>query len=435
MGEGGNSAPGGAANDGGAAGDGSGGTSIVADLIEQGEGVASMPRSVVDSEGNVTAVWVQYDDAASTVRSIWANRYEVGTGWGAAEMIESEDMNADSPLLAVHEDGTVIAVWRQDWNGMPRYGIRSNRYLPGVGWEGDVSVMGNSDAGASAESGPGQLVMDPSGNAWVAWTLYRWDGNSTTVMVSHYSADGGWDRTDPMDMSSWIGLDPKIALDSAGTPMVVWYQSVTEGVFASRLEPAGTWETPVPIETTPLSGSAHTPKIGFLPDDSALAVWHNSGLPGISFNQYDPTAGWGESNTIVEPDPVATSADSVQLAFDGSGNAMAIWTRYHSALIGSYYVSGAGFQEPAIVALELDNYSEQLAFYSNGDALAVWNRFGASNSYDIWRSRHVAGAGWDTPTTVNPILNGSSEPCVVIDAADIATVIWVQSGSIYGLRF
>ena len=130
-----------------------------------------------------------------------------------------------------------------------------------------------------------------------------------------------------------------------------------------------------------------------------------------------------------------TSADSVQLAADGNGNAMAVWTRYHSALVASYYVAGSGFQEPAVVAPELDNYSERVAFYSDGDALAVWNRFGSSNSYDIWGSRHVVGAGWDAPATVNPVPNGSSEPRVVIDGADIATVLWVQSGSIYGLRF
>ena len=46
---------------------------------------------------------------------MWANRYLPGSGWGTAELIETEDLgDAEFPQIAVDPDGNAIAVWYQD---------------------------------------------------------------------------------------------------------------------------------------------------------------------------------------------------------------------------------------------------------------------------------------------------------------------------------
>ena len=102
----------------------------VATLVEiDNTGSASSPQMAVDGTGNATAVWYQDDGLWN---NIWANRYEVGTGWGTATLIETSDSgDAYFPQVAVDDSGNAIAVWYQD-DGL-RNNIYSNRYVVGTG--------------------------------------------------------------------------------------------------------------------------------------------------------------------------------------------------------------------------------------------------------------------------------------------------------------
>ena len=59
-----------------------------AQLIETDAEIAAAPQVAVDGSGNAVAVWEQYD---GTRYNIWSNRYVVGAGWGDAELIETDD--------------------------------------------------------------------------------------------------------------------------------------------------------------------------------------------------------------------------------------------------------------------------------------------------------------------------------------------------------
>ena len=57
---------------------------------------AQFPKMAVDLHGDAIAVWQQGDSAG--VLSIWANRYDVGSGsWGTATLIESNSGVATKP--------------------------------------------------------------------------------------------------------------------------------------------------------------------------------------------------------------------------------------------------------------------------------------------------------------------------------------------------
>ena len=66
----------------------------------------------MDSAGIALAVWQQFD---GTRVDIWSNRYVAGTGWGNAELIETDNAgNASTPQIAVDNVGNALTVWHQD---------------------------------------------------------------------------------------------------------------------------------------------------------------------------------------------------------------------------------------------------------------------------------------------------------------------------------
>jgi hypothetical protein len=78
----------------------------------------------MDGSGNAVAVWYQND---GTHYNIWSNRYVVGTGWGAAELIEAYDSDsAYKPDVVMDSAGNAIAVWSQTAGSDSD--IWSNRY-------------------------------------------------------------------------------------------------------------------------------------------------------------------------------------------------------------------------------------------------------------------------------------------------------------------
>jgi len=86
-------------------------------------GTTTAPRIAADPAGNAIAVWNRQD--TSTI-NVWANRYKAGTGWGAAELLETTLDYAFNPQIAIDAAGNAMAVWTQ-FDGT-RYNIWSNRF-------------------------------------------------------------------------------------------------------------------------------------------------------------------------------------------------------------------------------------------------------------------------------------------------------------------
>ena len=95
-----------------------------ATLIEtENAGRAIFPQIAVDATGQALAVWTQSD---GTQFDIWANRYTVGTGWGTAQLLETNAGHASEPQIAVDATGQALAVWEQ--HDGTRDSIWANRY-------------------------------------------------------------------------------------------------------------------------------------------------------------------------------------------------------------------------------------------------------------------------------------------------------------------
>jgi hypothetical protein len=201
----------------------------VAALIETENGNASYPQVAMDHSGNAIAVWMQ---DLGTHWDIWANRYTAGSGWGTAALIETEAVLNDAfPQVAVDPSGNAIAVWQQ--SDGTRVNIWANRYTTGSGW-GAAALIETDDLGDA--SGP-QIAMDPSGNAIAVWQ--QSDGTRNNIWARRYAAASGWGTAALIETDDLGGAaGAQVAMDHGGFAIAVWYQSdgSRDNILANRFQ-------------------------------------------------------------------------------------------------------------------------------------------------------------------------------------------------------
>ncbi len=188
---------------------------------------AYYPQVALDPSGNAVAVWQQSD---GTRHNIWANRYIVGSGWGTARLIETDNEgSAWYPQAAVDASGNAVVVWRQ-LDGS-RYNIWANRYDVGSGW-GTAQLIETEDAGSAYDP---QVALDGSGNAVAVWR--QWDGTSNNIWANRYVVGSGWGTAQLIETdNAGYAYYPQVAVDASGNAVAVWvqYDGTQESIWANH---------------------------------------------------------------------------------------------------------------------------------------------------------------------------------------------------------
>ena len=188
----------------------------IAELVETDNSSAMNPKVGVDGSGNAIAVWIQYDDPGV---NIWSNLYVAGTGWGTAELIETDNSSsASEQQIGVDDSGNAVAVWIQYDD--PGINIWSNRYVAGTGW-GTAQLIETDNSG---DAGGPQVGVDGSGNAIAVWG--QSDGTRSNIWANRYVAGTGWGTAELIETdnrgSAWY---PQVGVDGSGNAVAVWYQN------------------------------------------------------------------------------------------------------------------------------------------------------------------------------------------------------------------
>ncbi len=296
-----------------------------ATLIENNDvGDASNPQIAIDGNGNALAVWRQFDGTHFNIR---ANRFTADTGWGAAELIETDNAgDAVGPQIALDANSNALAVWRQ--SDGTRYNIWANRFTAGAGW-GTAELIETDNAGDAKGA---HIAFDAKGNALAVWR--QSDGKQFNIWINRYTtgknAGNSWGTaTLIMNGDAINAAGPKIAFDNQGNALVVWRQSkdTRSSIWANRLSANNGWGAAVLIESDD-SGDAIGPQIAFDKNGNALVVWRQSDGKRfhISANRYTPSKGWGKAMLIESNN--AGDAVSPQIAFDTNGNAIVVWSQF-----------------------------------------------------------------------------------------------------------
>ena len=226
-------------------------------LLENDDaGGAVDPQVALDPGGNATVVWSQSD---GTRPSIWANRYTVGSGWGAPALIETDDAGwASRPSVGVDASGVARVVWSQ--SNFFRYSIWTNRFVPGAGW-GTRALVETLDTGDAYYP---RITVAPTGEAVAVWQ--QSDGARENIWANRFEPTLGWGAAQLLEGdNAGRALIPRVAGNARGDAVAVWYQ--TAGGIEHILANAYTAQDQTPPPLT-LEGPAE----GTLTNRSALWV-------------------------------------------------------------------------------------------------------------------------------------------------------------------
>lgn len=238
-----------------------------ASLIEtDNAGDAWYPHVDFDPSGNAFAVWYQSDGSRN---NIWSNQFTVGTGWGTAQLIESDNTgDANYPRVVTDSAGNAIAFWHQ-LDGS-RYNIMSNRYSPGSGW-GTAVLLETNNAGDAMWTRAG---VDQSGNVICVWG--QSDGTRYSIWSNRYESGTGWGTATLVEIDDTGGASsPDVVVDQTGNAVAVWYQwdGARLNAWANRFRLGSGWGRPELLEYENL-GDAGKPSVAVSPSGSVIAVWH-----------------------------------------------------------------------------------------------------------------------------------------------------------------
>ena len=400
-----------------------------AELIEDNnDGLAFGSHIAVDPAGNAIAVWAHL----ITANSICANRYQPGTGWGAFELLETDDTNPASQVqISADANGNAIVVWRQASNG--KNSIWANRYISGTGWAGP-ELLETDDAGAASVP---QIAVGPAGNAIAVWKQVT--DTKYSILANHYISPTGWSGPELLETDNVNVADsPQIAIDSNGNAIVVWkqfYNSV-DSIWANYYISGTGWAGPELLETDN-TYTAYEPQAAIDPNGNAIAIWYQEDGVGTSIwaNRYEPGAGWDGPELLETDDDGAAEYPRVAIGFDG--NAIAVWkqiTNSYYSIFTNRYISGTGWGVAELLETSDDGAAEfpQIAIGSDGNAMAAWAQI-TDTAYSIFANRYISGTGWAGPVPLETDdVNAAYDIQIAIDASGNVISVWQQTD---GTRF
>ena len=385
------------------------------------------PAVAVDSTGNALAVW-NYDEdfSVDSYRAgILANRYTFGTGWyqpWAAQPAEfDQQLATGGSVLHSNNAGEAVLTWIQD-DG-PVNDAYASLYYPGYGW-GPATQVENLDLGDATEM---DSAIDASGNVLALFRI--WDGTKFSVYSTHYSVSTGWGAPTRVDALPGDVFWLRVAMDTAGDGMAVWqqYDGTAYSIFASRFDATtSSWSAPTAVEAS--TNYAYGSDVAMDGSGNAMAVWTQwDGSQYSNFaNYYRAGAGWGMPALI---ETSAVSAGAPAITMNRNGDALVTWswwtgTNYDAAATSYSPSSGWG----TAVTLENtpgDGYTAVPAMDDAGNGMVVWQVWGNAQ-WDLWAIRHNVVGGWQMPTPLDTAGNDAADVYVALDPAGNGFAVFRQ---------
>lgn len=283
------------------------------ELIDTGGAGAAVVSVGMDDGGNAIALWTQYD---GTRWNVWANRYVAGTGWGSPVQVDGTDGDAQVPVVAVNGAGSAVAIWRQSSGS--RQDVAAARFTAGTGWSAAELVETDETYHAYNPD----VAIDPNGRITAVWAQV--DDSGWRIHANRYLPGTGWSGATPIESNTSTAQNPHVTMDASGGAWVAWeqFRSGIWDIWTNRYE-AGAWQSAEPLEINN-AGNAREPRLASSPGGLVTAVWRqwDGFRNNIWSNQYVPGQGWGYAQVLEDDDG---DAFWPRVDVDGAGNAMAVW--------------------------------------------------------------------------------------------------------------
>lgn len=289
-------------------------------------------------------------------------------------------------------------------------------------------------------------------------TPQGWEGESARfTLASGANQDLGeivvdippmWSLAESIGIRSTNTNAPDVGMDDTGNAIAVWREGVNS-IYASRFTPGAGWgaENAIAPADTLIQGSDHrlmTPLIAMVGNGDAIVTWReatyeinmDAWVTRILARRYTSSGGWEAADGL--SNAVGSEADisDWNIAMDGSGNAVVVWSMNTKGATGTVYdifasrysTSSNSWASTRLTELTAgtDALYPHVAVAGDGSAMVVWETL-TGNGGDIYAQR-FDGAAWEnTPAVIGTwrsSFNFLAEPRVAMDGSGSAIAIW-----------
>lgn len=295
---------------------------------------STTPQVAIDPTGQAVVVFTG-DDAVGTSRIQATAEQGFGGLWGAPIMLSAAGQNAEEPTLAVDAAGEAIAAWSR-LNGSEHIVQEAARSTNGV-WSTPINLSIVIQDGSQP-----RVAVDAAGDAAITWIAYN--GNGEFIDVSTRTATGAWSGARSLTGQTEEAREPRVAVDG-GDALVVWSQ-IVNGDFVVRSSSAaialGTWSAPTDLSPSMPEEPELAPAVDPAGDGMVVFEVEEGGTEVMqAVTRAGASGPWSAPVTISTPGALSTQP---QLAFDGAGEATAVW---RTVTVGAPEVIQSATYDPA----------------------------------------------------------------------------------------
>jgi len=339
--------------------------------------------------------------------------------WSPTVDLSAPGFDGIEPRVGVDASGRATSVWERD-------GVIQTRSSNdgGVTWSAVVDL--SSDADMSDAS---RITVDASGRAIAAW---RAQGAFGYAIQARLSSDGGatWSNTVTLAQQSRAMRNPRVSINSSGDAVALWVASKSRGITAIQTSSTSdfgvTWSTPVDLAV--LQNNSPQPQVAIDSAGRAIAVWEDFGAYSVvqTKSSLDGGLNWSAAVSLSQPMGGGLT-EHPMLSIDGSGRALAVWTRT-GIIQSSSSLDGGVTWSPAIdLSSNLGSSNDvEVSVGETGRAIAIW-RFalnGIPQAIIQSRSSLDGGLTWSSAIDVSESDYNASEPEVSVDGMGRAIAVW-----------
>lgn len=390
---------------------------------------AAVRRVVMNAGGEGFTLWTRGG-------VVWASRYTAASGWGAAELLQDDapDTTVLAADIAIDAAGNAVAVWIAPDPGSVAFSVWAARFQPGTGWSAGQLLETSDVLGARDPA----VILDDAGNAYAAWVMSNENGQLT--WFSRMAPSGAWTTAEAaIGLPVIVCSSPALALRAGGGVTLAWASALTRSqtLLLREYIPDQGWVDGF-VRVASATHEGEWDRVGMeasLGRDAAgnlMAAWKQVAADGTFELWARRRAAGGEWN---EASRISAAGDVVlgqSLAVDPAGNAMLAWTRVPSTgadplqtVQASRYTTITGWQAPETVSPDTGGsaYDPVVALDGVGRAALVWSQDQGSGS-DIWGGRWFDG--WRDVRRLENSSAYASSPFVAADAQGNALAVWDQ---------
>lgn len=246
------------------------------------------------------------------------------------------------------------------------------------------------------------------------------------LCITSLHSENGWSPGVAISTPGQDSLNAQICCDGNGNAISIW--QATEFVPTDLIKAAQfdfetlSWLSPVLVS----SGTAtDSPNICCDSFGNAFAVWAQNILGNqVIFAAYFNGSIWLSFSPLSDPSQNSTVP---RVCCDDSGRAVATWSRSNGAnlIIQAAHFNGSAWSTPANLSLPGQNafFTAPVCCDGSGNAVAVWSRFNGANT--IIQASYFNGVSWSpTPFDLSNTGQNAAAPTVCCDASGNAIALW-----------